>query len=150
AALLKAARRVMSAAILHSLAPTNKCLAQNNKTRTRGQYDEEAEPFYDRSGLVDQHNATEVNQRNRGVTMKTFLATTLALGLLSAAANAQTPQLGPWQMVTGSQEGVAWKLNTQTGESYYCFRFNCFPSREATPQEVQSILQQQRATQPQR
>ena len=79
---------------------------------------------------------------------KLLLATVLVIA--SFPAHAQTTQFGPWQIVTGSQDGVAWKLNTQTGESYYCFRFNCFPSREATPQEVQSILQQQRATQPQR
>jgi hypothetical protein len=73
-----------------------------------------------------------------------------ALFLATGAAHAQITQFGPWQMVTGSHEGVAWKLNTQTGESYYCYRFNCFPSRQATPQEVQNILQQQRAAQPQK
>jgi hypothetical protein len=84
--------------------------------------------------------------------MKTraFIAGVAALFLATGTAHAQTTQSGPWQMVTGSQEGVAWKLNTQTGESYYCFRFNCFPSRQATPQEVQNILQQQRAAQPQK
>jgi hypothetical protein len=83
--------------------------------------------------------------------MKTLLLTGVAaLFLATGTAHAQTAQFGPWQMVTGSQEGVAWKLNTQTGESYYCYRFNCFPSRQATPQEVQTILHQQRAAQPQR
>jgi len=32
------------------MAATNKSLAQSNKTRTWGQSDEEAEPFYDKSG----------------------------------------------------------------------------------------------------
>jgi hypothetical protein len=83
--------------------------------------------------------------------MKKLLLTGIATLLLTiGTAHAQTTQFGPWQMVTGSQEGVAWKLNTQTGESYYCYRFNCFPSRQATPQEVQNILQQQRAAQPQK
>ena len=81
---------------------------------------------------------------------KTLLTGIAVLFLATGTAHAQTAQFGPWQMVTGSQEGVAWKLNTQTGESYYCYRFNCFPSRQATPQEVQTILHQQRAAQPQR
>jgi hypothetical protein len=83
--------------------------------------------------------------------IKKLLLTGIAtLFLATATAHAQTTQFGPWQMVTGSQEGVAWKLNTQTGESYCWYRFNCFPSRQATPQEVQNILQQQRAAQPQK
>ena len=79
---------------------------------------------------------------------KLLLATVLVIA--SFPAHAQTTQFGPWQIVNGTQEGSAWKLNTQTGESYYCYRFACYPQRQATPQEVQNILQQQRATQPQR
>ena len=72
-----------------------------------------------------------------------------ALFLATGTTHAQTTQFGPWQMITQSGDGVAWKLNTQTGESYYCYRLSCFPSRQATPQEVQGVLQQQRAAQPQ-
>jgi hypothetical protein len=87
---------------------------------------------------------------------KLVLTSIAALFLATGTAHAQNTQFGPWQIVTGSGDGIAWKLNTQTGESYYCYRLSCFPSRQATPQEVQTVLQQQqqqqqqRATQPQR
>ena len=81
---------------------------------------------------------------------KTLITGIAALLLATGTAHAQTAQSGPWQIVTQSGDGVAWKFNTQTGESYYCSRFNCFPSRQATPQEVQSIVERLRAqSQPQ-
>jgi len=83
------------------------------------------------------------------VSLARLIVIAALLFMATGAAHAQTTQFGPWQMITQSGDGVAWKLNTQTGESYYCYRLSCFPSRQATPQEVQGVLQQQRAAQPQ-
>jgi hypothetical protein len=41
-----------------------------------------------------------------------------------------TQPIGRWQMVAGSggDGGNAWKFNVDTGQSYFCYRQNCFPS----------------------
>jgi hypothetical protein len=42
----------------------------------------------------------------------------------------QSNPAGHWQMVAGNggDGGAAWKINVNTGESYFCYRQNCFLS----------------------
>jgi hypothetical protein len=44
----------------------------------------------------------------------------------------QTQTQGRWQMVAGNggDGGAAWKINVETGQSYFCYRQNCFPSTQ--------------------
>jgi hypothetical protein len=57
-------------------------------------------------------------------------AIVVSLGIASAAhALAQTSQSsGHWQIVVtnGGDGGNAWKFNPDTGQSYFCYRQNCF------------------------
>jgi len=65
---------------------------------------------------------------------KTFLMLTgLIVALLAAQATAQTPMaaMPAWQIVTSGNDGAAaFKMNTATGESYFCYRQNCFRSQQ--------------------
>ena len=68
---------------------------------------------------------------------KTFwLLGTLIVALFAVQAMAQTPtgpmapsSIGAWQIISGGGDGgSAFKMNTATGESYFCYRQNCFRS----------------------
>jgi hypothetical protein len=66
-----------------------------------------------------------------------FIAAVAALLGSAMGANvfgqaSQSP--GTWQMVAGSggDGGNAWKFNIDTGQSYFCYRTNCFLSIVAT------------------
>lgn len=58
-----------------------------------------------------------------------------AIALLASVGGAHVlaqsaQQRGPWQMVAGSggDGGAAWKINVDTGQSFFCYSTNCFPS----------------------
>jgi hypothetical protein len=63
---------------------------------------------------------------------KSWIAIAIAATLCIASAAhvlAQTNQLqGHWQMVVANagDGGNAWKFNPDTGQSYFCYRQNCF------------------------
>jgi hypothetical protein len=65
-------------------------------------------------------------------TKNLFLAVLMIAGLYAAHAYAQSgtgSAQGPWVMVgaaSGDGAGMAFKMNVVTGESYFCFRQNCF------------------------
>jgi hypothetical protein len=42
---------------------------------------------------------------------------------------------GHWQMIVGGggDGAAAWKFNLETGQSYFCYRQNCFASVLASP-----------------
>jgi hypothetical protein len=48
------------------------------------------------------------------------------LGLFFQPGRTAAQVAGGWQVVAGSGDGIAWKINTQSGELIYCFRVNCF------------------------
>lgn len=47
----------------------------------------------------------------------------------------QAQSTGRWQMVAGSggEGATAWKFNVDTGQSFFCYRQNCFASVMASP-----------------
>ena len=57
-----------------------------------------------------------------------------AFFVVQAAAQVPTAPRAPtafgeWQIVAGGGDGgAAFKMNTSTGESYFCYRQNCFRS----------------------
>jgi hypothetical protein len=58
-----------------------------------------------------------------------------SLGGVHVLAQANQPT-GQWQMVAGASGGdggIAWKFNTDTGQSFYCYRLNCYASILAIP-----------------
>ena len=62
------------------------------------------------------------------------IAACIAAGLIgSMATDRVSAQSTPnnWQMIAGSggDGASAWKFNPTTGESFFCFRQNCFPSK---------------------
>lgn len=54
-------------------------------------------------------------------------------GVRVLAQTGQSP--GHWQMAAGNggDGGAAWKINVDTGESFFCYRQNCFHSVVGTP-----------------
>lgn len=61
----------------------------------------------------------------------TMTAIVVAVGLASVAhvlAQNNQPLAGHWQVVVSNSGdgGNAWKFNPDTGQSYFCYRQNCF------------------------
>jgi hypothetical protein len=59
------------------------------------------------------------------------------LGVVSAAhvlAQTNQPQ-GHWQLIVSNagDGGNAWKFNPDTGQSYFCYRQNCFAQVTTLP-----------------
>jgi hypothetical protein len=84
------------------------------------------------------------------------LLSSITLVLLVAVTKevlAEEVEAGTWQIVNGSQEGTAWKLNTKTGQSYYCFRFKCLLQLDGDLKDTLEVArrqqQQQQQLQPQ-
>jgi hypothetical protein len=65
---------------------------------------------------------------NRKLWILTVIATIFGVGG-AAHVLAQTNQpLGHWQLIVtnAGDGGNAWKFNPDTGQSYFCYRQNCF------------------------
>jgi hypothetical protein len=56
------------------------------------------------------------------------------LGSAIATVNGQGQSPGRWQMVVGNggDGAAAWKYNIDTGQSFFCYRQNCFASALAS------------------
>jgi hypothetical protein len=68
------------------------------------------------------------------MTTKITIVIATAAALLGSVAGTtvfgQAQSTGHWQMVAGSggDGAVAWKLNMDTGQSFFCYRQSCFES----------------------
>jgi hypothetical protein len=65
-------------------------------------------------------------------------AIVVTVGLATMAhvlAQNNQPPAGHWQMVVtnGGDGGNAWKFNPDTGQSYFCYRQNCFAQMVMLP-----------------
>lgn len=49
---------------------------------------------------------------------------------IGMTASGRAQSAGHWQMVAGSggDGAAAWKFNVDTGQSFFCYRTNCFAS----------------------
>jgi hypothetical protein len=61
-------------------------------------------------------------------TAAALLGSLAGSAVLGQAQQAQS--IGRWQMVAGGggDGAAAWKYNIDTGQSYFCYRQNCFAS----------------------
>ena len=61
-----------------------------------------------------------------------IVGTMVMLGGYHVLAQSPSPQSsGPWELAVADNGASAFKINTRTGEMFFCHRQNCFKSVEA-------------------